>query len=144
MAKYIDVTGKKFGRLTAIKRVGTKRRCVVWECKCDCGNTVEVSIMHLRNGDTKSCGCLRKECFNANQVESTNIGIINSSKLSINNKSGYKGVYYDEKRGKWIAQINFKKKHYGLGQYDNKEDAIKARKEAEEKYFKPLLESIDK
>lgn len=32
-----------------------------WACKCDCGNNVIVNGVYLRNGDTKSCGCLRNE-----------------------------------------------------------------------------------
>lgn len=56
-----DITGQKFGRLTAIsptnKRVGTN---VVWNCKCECGNEKEVHIGAL--GKTVfSCGCLRKD-----------------------------------------------------------------------------------
>lgn len=34
---------------------------VVWLCRCDCGNEVEVSAHSLRNGNTKSCGCLNRE-----------------------------------------------------------------------------------
>ena len=33
----------------------------MWKCKCTCGNECVVSGKTLRNGDTKSCGCLRKE-----------------------------------------------------------------------------------
>nr|DAR52172.1 MAG TPA: PVL ORF-50-like family [Bacteriophage sp.]DAV70115.1 MAG TPA: PVL ORF-50-like family [Caudoviricetes sp.] len=66
MRKTIDLTGKKFGRLTVIKRaedtisdkgVRTKR----WECICDCGNKTIVRQAGLQRGTTKSCGCLHRE-----------------------------------------------------------------------------------
>lgn len=38
----------------------TKKKRSYWLCKCDCGNDIVVSIGHLRNGHTKSCGCLKK------------------------------------------------------------------------------------
>ena len=60
---------------------------------------------------------------------------IMNSKLSKNNKSGITGVRLDSSMNKWIAQITFECKTIYLGTYDNFEDAVKARKEAEEKYF---------
>ncbi|MGN0472204.1 MAG: AP2 domain-containing protein [Lachnospiraceae bacterium] len=55
--KIVDITGKKFGRLTVIKKVGSKNHSSVWLCKCDCGCEKEITLNHLRQG-TKSCGCL--------------------------------------------------------------------------------------
>ena len=53
---------RKFGRLTAIKIVGqSKWGHYIWFCECDCGNSVEVISRSLNSGETKSCGCLRKE-----------------------------------------------------------------------------------
>lgn len=58
-----DYTGQRFGRLVAIKptdkRVGSY---VVWECKCDCGNTHYVATKCLGRS-TNSCGCLQKEWY---------------------------------------------------------------------------------
>jgi hypothetical protein len=62
MTAPIDLTGKKFGRLTAIKRVGLdKRKQVIWICKCECGSTTEVITNRLTGRNTRSCGCLHKE-----------------------------------------------------------------------------------
>ena len=66
MGKAQDLTGMKFGRLTAIKRVAdhiepSGRKVAMWECICDCGNTYTVSGKRLKNGITKSCGCLQKD-----------------------------------------------------------------------------------
>jgi len=58
LLKY-DLTGKRFGRLTAIERKKGPRS--VWVCQCDCGNMAEVDSSHLRSGATKSCGCWRKD-----------------------------------------------------------------------------------
>lgn len=60
--KFIDLTGKKFGRLTVIKEyknINNKR--IKWECKCDCGNIVITTGDSLTTKKTTSCGCKRKE-----------------------------------------------------------------------------------
>lgn len=62
--KSIDLTGKKFSRLTVLYKLHNyhdKCHGTYWLCICDCGNFVESNIGHLRNGDHKSCGCLRNE-----------------------------------------------------------------------------------
>lgn len=57
-SNFKDITGQKFGRLTAIKYVGrNKNKYALWECQCDCGNVVVVIGRNLRTGITKSCGC---------------------------------------------------------------------------------------
>ena len=61
--KVVDITGQRFGRLIVIERRGSMydKPVSAWLCKCDCGNEKIVSLIHLRNGATKSCGCLNKE-----------------------------------------------------------------------------------
>jgi hypothetical protein len=55
----IDLAGQRFGRLVALKACGRgKDRRVRWLCICDCGREFEVGG-GLRNGHTRSCGCLR-------------------------------------------------------------------------------------
>jgi len=62
MARTLDLTGKRFGKLVAIRPTEKRDQGrVVWYCKCDCGNTCEVSSHSLTTGNTKSCGCLGKE-----------------------------------------------------------------------------------
>lgn len=55
-----DLTGQRFDRLVVLREAdaGTHRR---WECRCDCGTTVVVFHPALRSGNTRSCGCLRRE-----------------------------------------------------------------------------------
>ena len=53
-----DITGKRFGKLVAIKRVGSADNNATWLCRCDCGNTTIVKENSLQQGLTRSCGCL--------------------------------------------------------------------------------------
>lgn len=147
-AEKKDLTGKKFGKLTAIKCIGKGTdRSYLWECKCDCGKTINVLATSLLSGNTKSCGCISKENIikesKKNNIDNTNVSIINgllkdsTSKIT---KSGVKGVGWDKRRKKWRAYIGFKNKSYHLGYFDSKEDAIKVRKTAEKKLFGEFLE----
>lgn len=62
MGAFIDLVGRTYNRLTVVKRAGfTNQGGSRWECLCDCGNTTFVSGGNLRNGHTRSCGCLLKE-----------------------------------------------------------------------------------
>ena len=57
--KYIDIAGQRYGKLTAIKVVGSdKDRNALWLCKCDCGGTKTAAADQLKKGLVKSCGCL--------------------------------------------------------------------------------------
>lgn len=57
-----DLSGRKFGRLTAIRRLA-KEKCGTykWLCRCDCGKEKEVRGGHLTSGNTASCGCIYKD-----------------------------------------------------------------------------------
>ena len=58
--KQLNLTGKRFGKLVVIKTAGkTKNGAYLWQCKCDCGNEIIANVGNLKNGHTKSCGCLR-------------------------------------------------------------------------------------
>lgn len=59
-----DISGHRFGRLTAIRYVGkSKGNQTLWECRCDCGKTVTVHQQNLKNGHTKSCGCYNSDAL---------------------------------------------------------------------------------
>ena len=56
-----DLTGQRFGMLTAVQPTEKRQGgAVIWECQCDCGKTAFVLANHLRDGRTRSCGCLKK------------------------------------------------------------------------------------
>lgn len=56
----IDITGQKFGKLTAIHStgvIGSKNGCYLWEFRCDCGQSVVLPCGWVTSGNTTSCGC---------------------------------------------------------------------------------------
>lgn len=57
-ANAIDLTGKRFGRLTVVAEAGRNMdRSVIWLCRCDCGNMTTKIGTRMRNGYVYSCGC---------------------------------------------------------------------------------------
>lgn len=57
-----DLTGKEFGRLTALGPIGkTNARKILWLCRCACQNEISVTTGDLCSGSAQSCGCLRRE-----------------------------------------------------------------------------------
>lgn len=80
----MDLTGTRFGRLVAnTPTVKGKRKA--WVCVCDCGAVVTKAQVDLRSGDTKSCGCAKRELRAA---KNTTHGASNS-------------VAYSKWRGMW-------------------------------------------
>lgn len=59
--RAIDITGQRYGKLIALNFHETRKGKRFWLLLCDCGNEHIASFEHLRNGHTKSCGCLRKK-----------------------------------------------------------------------------------
>ena len=222
MGKFIDLTGQKFGRLTVKSKLPQEngQKIIYWLCDCDCGTkNIKIRGYSLRNGHTKSCGCLNIEktiernhlkrkvnkydlthdygigytsknepfyfdledydkikdyCWmydgygyvvdrnnlkqhrlimneynpeieidhiNHNISDNRKINLRranrsdnqSNSKLSKNNTSQCKGVSYRKDVGKWRSVLIRNNIRYELGSYLKKEDAVKARKEAEEK-----------
>lgn len=64
-----DITGQKFGRLEAIDKFQIINNRMHWVCVCDCGELRVVSGGNLRDGNTKSCGCYRREASSARLKE---------------------------------------------------------------------------
>lgn len=57
-----DITGQRFGRLVALKRLNERKRTNrVWLVQCDCGKQAWSTVHDLRFGRNKSCGCLREK-----------------------------------------------------------------------------------
>ena len=62
MGKFIDETGNKYGILTVLyKAITEKGKPIKWHCLCECGNEKDILGTMLRNGNTKSCGCLQRK-----------------------------------------------------------------------------------
>ncbi len=63
----IDLTGRTFGKLLALRYHDFHDHKARWECVCDCGTKSFVTSSQLLQGKTKSCGCLK---FGTREVES--------------------------------------------------------------------------
>lgn len=62
MSKAKNISGQRFGRLVATSQAGSnKAGTALWNCDCDCGKTLQTLGTSLRNGNTRSCGCLIKD-----------------------------------------------------------------------------------
>lgn len=133
---YVDISGQKFNRLTALRPLPERdsKGSVIWHCRCDCGTEKDFSYNDLLYSNLRSCGCRQEEHAAKlgsfiTRVDGTSLNMLKSKKVASNNTSGVRGVYFI--RGKWVAKIVFQKKQYFLGAYDSLEDAAKARKLAE-------------
>ena len=61
MGVKLDLTNQKFERLLVVKPAPNKNGRTAWHCLCDCGKEIIVTTKSLRDGNTRSCGCLHKE-----------------------------------------------------------------------------------
>lgn len=155
MSKLIDLTGKKFSRLTVLNIGVKKGDRVYWVCKCDCGTIKEIMGHSLKRGVTKSCGCLKIETCSLNVVKTIPIAWEVDEKTGcwncISHKMSDKGYpvmnrngegshvhryLYQEKYGRLPKDIQVRHKcdnrqcinleHLEIGtNYDNVQDKIK-------------------
>lgn len=130
--------GEKYGRLTALEPT-EKRSCraIVWKCRCECGNVMEIRSTLLKNGQATNCGCVKrannKDNFTRtlNYVDDTCIEFLEKMDVPLKtSKSGVRGVSL-LRDGRYKAELTFRKKRYYLGTFRVLDDAVKARKEAE-------------
>ena len=129
-----DLSGMRFGRLTALYPTDTrKRKDVIWHCQCDCGKEADVPSSWLISGNKTSCGCRKGEAlfYHNKYYDGTSIEQSMTERLMSNNTSGYTGVVW--KRGGWSAEIVYKGTRYYLGHYDKIEDAAEARRRAKDR-----------
>ena len=114
--KMVDITGEKYGRLTAIRPTEKRQNGkVVWLCECECGNETLVTSNRLRSGNTSSCGCLytetRKGKLKHGGVGTRLYRIWKAMHTRCNNKNA-KGYEYYGGRGiiicnEWIGEHGF-------------------------------------
>jgi hypothetical protein len=138
--RVLDISGRRFGKLTAISRTNERENgYFVWECVCDCGGETIVSSSKLRRGHTSSCGCASPKAAREARtfVDGCCTDTLFSKKTWSSNTSGCRGVY--KKRSKWAAYIDVGKKRYWLGSYEDYDDAVAARKGAEEEWRRRML-----
>ena len=65
MPKFIDLSGKRYGKIVVLERAENRGKHTMWKCKCDCGNYTITGASELKSGTTKSCGCLKFESRNS-------------------------------------------------------------------------------
>jgi len=212
--KLNEIIGKQFGKLIVLRKDETKDNINFVICQCNCKNKTikSIRIKDLKSGKTKSCGCLVKKyntydlsnkygigyttnnnefyfdledyekiknyCWffdkkgyvvtkkdektirlqrylfnieeflikvdhinhNLKDNRKCNLRIVNDSKnnmnkkLAKNNTSGVKGVNWHNRDSIWESSITYNKQRIYLGRFRNFKDAVRIRKEAEEKY----------
>ena len=124
--KVIDLTGKRFGKLTVIERAENRNNKVYWKCLCDCGNYTTVNSMKLLHNWTHSCGCIKsygeyvvKSIFTQNNIDYI-------SERNYFNLKGSKGAklrfdfIVNPNNNPYIIEVDGEQ-HFGLnrGKYNN-------------------------
>ena len=96
-----NLIGCKFERLVIVERYGTsKSKKALWKCICDCGGSTIATTQDLKNGHTKSCGCLKDELVKTR-----------STKHSMSNNSLF--FAWETMKQRCFNQNNKNYKHYG-------------------------------
>lgn len=154
----LDLAGKKFGKLTAIKRAGvTAYGRALWLCECECGNTTEANATSLKRGEIVSCGCLKQQrikharaaLLTYKSIDGVQIPQL-TQKVRKDSGTGYKGIQRRIRNGKekYEVSISIKGIRKYIGTFNDLNDAIEARKQAEityhEQYIKALENKIKK
>lgn len=149
--KSPDLTGKVFGKLEVLGRSDKrnsrgKRTTPMWECRCECGAITYKATDTLTNPDISMCiECAGKYAAeiarqSAGFVDGTQITKIVEMKPTAANTSGVRGVYFEKRSNKWRARLTFKGKIMSFGSFPKFEDAVEARRKAEQIYFGEFLE----
>lgn len=87
MGKCADLSGKKFNKLFVIERVENNRHGKSqWRCRCDCGNEIIAVGSSLSSGNTKSCGCLKRESASVRSTK--NISGLQFGRLTVLKRAG--------------------------------------------------------
>ena len=145
MPKKLDLTGQRFGKLTVLRPSEDIGGHTAWVCLCDCGQETIVKTTSLQSAHTRSCGCRRAAVAELLRSRLTYVDgtcveeIIKNRKARRNNTSGTPGVEWLSGRQRWKASICFKGERRFLGYYCSFEEAVKARKLAEEELHDNFL-----
>ena len=142
-----DYVGKKINHLTLIKNLNkiNKNYSKLALFKCDCGNVKEIVFTQVLNNEIKTCGCNQGNLSKNAKEKKRNSLIKRYSTKAIKSNKSTKICGISKIGNRYRVRIQVDKKSKHIGYFDDIESAIKARKEAEEKYFKPILDKyVDK
>ena len=143
--RKLDLTGQRYGKLVVLAPAANIGSRTAWHCRCDCGRETVVKTYHLRSGHTISCGCVHCAGIEARltYVDGTCVEMIRAKTVRRSNTSGVPGVDWVASKGLWRVAICFKGKRHYLGSYGKFEDAVKARRRAEEELHGKFLREFD-
>jgi len=142
--KKLDLTGEQYRRLTVVGPAPNIGGRTAWRCRCACGRETVVKTCYLRSGHTGSCGqCVKHGVTGLTYVDGTCVEQLRAKTVRKNNTSGVPGVDWRASIGLWRAMICFKGKRHYLGSFRRFEDAVKARKRAEEELYETFLAGLD-
>lgn len=133
---YVEpYVGRRFGRWVVLdeEKHGKAYFCL---CRCDCGTVRWVRKGTLKNGTSKSCGCGKTKNNELLYRDSASLRQLGNTTPYKSNKLGIRGV--NMKKGKYRAQICMHGKQIELGCFSTLEEAISARRKAEEQYKKEM------
>lgn len=143
-ARFVDYTGKIYGRLTCVGKGEDGK----WKWQCQCGRTFSHSPKHVVAG---LCVCC-PDCAKATKAEQANqmrehiertadgrpaqqIRDILEGKLLRNNSSGIRGVSWHKGRKRWVARVQSEGRTVTLGYYTSLEEAKRAREDMIHKLY---------
>ena len=140
-----DLTGRRFGNLTAVRRAENRNGRTCWVCRCACGAEKTVTAHDLKSGRVKSCGCLKSEnqkriSGQLHRIDGTCVELLRERKPRKDNKGGFRGVYL-MKDQRYRVDIGFKKKRFYVGMFDTFEEAVQARLDAEKMIYDGFLKA---
>lgn len=142
--KKLDIRGQRYGKLTVLEPAENVGSRTAWLCRCDCGREAVVTTRRLRSGRTVSCGCVYGAGIGAHltYVDGTCVEMLRAKTVRRNNTSGVPGVDWWAAKQRWRATICFQGKRRYLGSYHRFEDAVAARKQAEEALHDKFLDEF--
>ena len=150
MRKAKNFSGQKGNGIEILEptEMRSKEKQIIWKCRCFCGKIFFASASEVKRNRVASCGCLKgiekaHQTMRKNLKEGTNLLLLQARKRK-NNTSGHKGISWDKQRKKWVVQIRLQGKNHKIGRFLNLKEAIEARKQAEKKYFEPILKQYNK
>ena len=142
-------SGKTYGNLKILNYTGERnsQNAILALCECQlCGRITKIPYTKITSGQSKKCRfCNAAQLYAGREIGTalskggSRVLNLKRSKPNKNGSTGHIGVSR-RKNGKYRAYISLKRKQYHLGLYQTLEEAIAARKEAEEKYHEEFIE----